>query len=73
MTDAKPAESPGQKDVQTRSRPVKPGHLEIGEFTSGHIGATAPFGNTGFPLPVKDIHYEHDEPAPPRILEDERH
>lgn len=56
-----------------RSRAVKPGHLEVGEFTSGHIGASSPFGVSSFPLPVNSIHYEHDAPVATRILEDERH
>jgi hypothetical protein len=59
--------------VKVRSRSVKPGHLEVGEFTSGHIGASAPFGTSSFPLPVRAIHYEYTGPVATRILEDERH
>lgn len=55
-----------------RSRPVKPGHLEVGEFTSGLIGASSPFGSARFPLPVSTIHFERSEPVATRVLEDER-
>lgn len=58
---------------QTRSRAVKPGHLEVGEFTSGHIGASSPFGSSAFPLPARTIYYEYSGPVATRILEDERH
>ncbi|HEX2143287.1 MAG TPA: hypothetical protein VHG10_02145 [Glycomyces sp.] len=61
------------RDAKPRSRPVKPGHLEVGEFTSGHIGASSPFGTDSFPLPVRSIYYEHSGPVTTRILEDERH
>ncbi|MCD0443584.1 hypothetical protein LO763_08075 [Glycomyces sp. A-F 0318] len=61
------------KAVKTRSRQVKPGHLEIGEFTSGHIGASSPFGGAVFPLPVSAVYYEPSKPIATRILEDERH
>lgn len=61
------------REVATRSREVKPGHLPVSEFAAGIIGASAPFGRSDFPLPVKNIYYEHPEPAPVRILEDERH
>lgn len=60
-------------DDQTRSRAVKPGHLEVGEFTSGHIGAASPFGTSSFPLPVSTVYYEPSEPIATRMLEDERH
>lgn len=63
---------PGQ-ELETRSREVKPGHLPVSEFASGLIGASAPFGRSDFPLPVENLYYEHPEPAPERILEDERH
>ncbi|WP_030162118.1 hypothetical protein [Glycomyces sp. NRRL B-16210] len=59
--------------AKTRSRPVKPGHLEVGEFTSGHIGASSPFGSATFPLPVGDLYFEHSGPVGPRNLDDERH
>ncbi|WP_143034777.1 hypothetical protein [Glycomyces sambucus] len=65
--------APAQKAAKTRSRPVKPGHLEIGEFTSGHIGASSPFGTSAFPVPVSTVYYEHSGPVPTRHLEDERH
>ncbi|GAB3996377.1 hypothetical protein GCM10029992_16320 [Glycomyces albus] len=39
----------------------------------GLIGASAPFGRSDFPLPVKSIHYEHPGPVPERVLEEERH
>ena len=55
-----------------RSRTVKPGHLEVGEFTSGHIGAASPFGTSAFPLPVSEIYYEPSKKIAKRILEDER-
>lgn len=58
---------------KTRSRAVKPGHLEVGEFTSGHIGASSPFGSSSFPLPAASIYFEHTGPVATRILEDERH
>jgi hypothetical protein len=63
-------ESDGGK---TRSRTVKPGHLEVGEFTSGHIGASSPFGSSAFPLPARTIYYEYTGPVATRVLEDERH
>jgi hypothetical protein len=56
-----------------RSRPVKPGHLEVGEFTSGHIGASSPFGTSSFPLPVSAVYYEPSKKVPTRMLEDEQH
>ncbi|MFC3494469.1 hypothetical protein [Glycomyces rhizosphaerae] len=59
--------------AKIRSRAVKPGHLEVGEFTSGHIGASSPFGKSAFPLPARTIHYEYTGPVATRILEDERH
>jgi len=61
------------KAVKTRARAVKDGHLEVGEFTSGHIGASSPFGTAPFPLPVRDIYYEPSKPVATRILDDERH
>lgn len=64
--------SDGDREA-TRSRSVKPGHLEVGEFTSGHIGASSPFGSVSFPLPVKKIYYEPSKPTARRMLEDERH
>ncbi len=73
MTDVKKADQQANKDVKTRNRTVKPGHLEVAEFTSGTIGAASPFGRSNFPLPTEAIHYEHPEPVPTRILEDERH
>lgn len=72
MTDVNQAGKQAEKDVRIRSRTVKPGHMEIGEFTSGSVGASAPFGRSDFPLPVKDIYYEHPEANPPRILDEER-
>jgi hypothetical protein len=63
--------SSGDRD-NARSRPVKPGHLEVGEFTSGHIGASSPFNTSAFPLPVSAIYYEPTKRVPKRILEDER-
>lgn len=60
-------------DVAIRSRAVKPGHLEVGEFTSGHIGASSPFGTSAFPLSARTIHYEYTGPVATRVLEDERH
>ena len=57
---------------KARSRIVKPGHLEVGEFTSGHIGASSPFGTSSFPLPAATIYYEPSEPVATRILDDER-
>ncbi len=65
--------APARKAAKTRSRTVKPGHIEVGEFTSGHIGAASPFGTSAFPFPVKDIYFEHTPPVPTRHLEDERH
>lgn len=62
----------GDRD-KTRSRSVKPGHLEVGEFTSGHIGAASPFGTSAFPLPVGAVYYEPSKQITTRILEDERH
>lgn len=62
----------GDRD-KTRSRSVKPGHLEVGEFTSGHIGAASPFGTSAFPLPVATVYYEPSKKVATRILEDERH
>jgi hypothetical protein len=59
--------------AKTRSRVVKPGHLEVGEFTSGHIGASSPFGTSSFPLSPRSIYYEASEPVATRVLEDERH
>ncbi|GAB3226702.1 hypothetical protein GCM10027447_17170 [Glycomyces halotolerans] len=46
-----------------------------GEFDVkfGRIGASAPFGKSNFPMPVDRLYYEHPEPAPPRILDEERH
>ncbi len=72
MTDEKQAAKPAEKDVKTRSRPVKPGYLEIGEFTAGVMGAPSPFGKSNFPLPIKAIHYDRSEPVPERILDEER-
>lgn len=62
----------GNEAAKTRSRAVKPGHLEVGEFTSGHIGASSPFGSASFPLPVKDVYFEHSAPVPKRHLDEER-
>ncbi|WP_026931579.1 hypothetical protein [Glycomyces tenuis] len=73
MTDVKQTGKQANQDVKTRARAVKPGHVEVGEFTSGTIGASAPFGRSDFPLPIGSIHYEHPESIPQRILEDERH
>ncbi|WP_100445053.1 hypothetical protein [Glycomyces xiaoerkulensis] len=64
--------SPSREAARARSREVKPGHLPVSEFTSGRIGAAAPFGRSDFPLPLQQIHYSHPEPAPERILEEER-
>jgi hypothetical protein len=65
--------APAQKDANIRSRPVKPGHLDVAEFTSGVIGASSPFGTSAFPVPASTIHYEYTGPVPARHLEDERH
>ncbi len=65
--------TPAQKDAKTRSRSVKPGHLEVGEFTSGVIGAASPFGTSSFPVPATALYYEHTPRVPTRHLEDERH
>lgn len=73
MSDVQKADEQAAKSVKTRNRPVKPGHLEIGEFTSGVMGASAPFDKSNLPLPVKQIHYEHSGPVEQRILEEERH
>ncbi|WP_205328145.1 hypothetical protein [Glycomyces sp. YM15] len=73
MSDSNIAGRPSDKAVKTRSRTVKPGHLEVGEFTSGHIGASSPFGTASFPLPAGSIYFEHTGPVATRILEDERH
>lgn len=59
--------------AKIRSRAIKPGHLEVGEFTSGHIGASSPFGSSAFPLQARTIHYEYTGPVATRVLEDERH
>jgi hypothetical protein len=58
---------------KTRSKAVKPGHLEVGEFTSGVIGASSPFGSAPFPLPAGTVYYEPSKRVATRILEDERH
>ncbi len=73
MSDVQKADKQAAKNDKTRNRPVKPGHLAIGEFTSGVMGASAPFGRSNFPLPINEIHYEHPEAAPERLLDDERH
>ena len=65
--------APGSEVANIRSRAVKPGHLEVGEFTSGHIGASSPFGSSAFPLSASAIHYEYTGPVDTRVLEDERH
>jgi hypothetical protein len=75
MSDSNLANRESDRPVRgdkTRSRPVKPGHLEVGEFTSGHIGASSPFGTATFPLPARTIYFEHSQPQPVRVLEDER-
>lgn len=72
MSDVKQADKQAKKEVKTRSRAVKPGHVEVGEFTSGIIGASAPFGRSDFPLRPGSFHYEHPETNGPRILEEER-
>jgi hypothetical protein len=70
MSDAKLPE----KQTQPRSRTVKPGHLAVSEFAAGRIGASAPFGDSvGVPMPLKKVVFEPTDPAPARILEDERH
>ncbi|MFC4335142.1 hypothetical protein [Salininema proteolyticum] len=47
---------------------VQPGHLEIGEITSPHIGASSPFGeSTPIPMPVSEIDWEHSPKIPERI------
>jgi hypothetical protein len=80
MSDANPAEwqsdnapDDNGKAVKPRSHAVKPGHLEVGEFTSGLIGASSPFGSAPFPLPVGAVYYESSKPIATRFLEDERH
>lgn len=72
MSDSNLAPARGGKPVKSRSKAIKPGHLEVGEFTSSHIGASSPFGSSAFPLPVRSIYYEHPEHVETRILEDER-
>lgn len=67
------SDSLDRSSAKTRSRAVKPGHLEVGEFTSGHIGASSPFGSVPFPLPVSAIYYENTGLVETRVLEDERH
>jgi len=73
MSDSNIAGRQSDLAANTRSRAVKPGHLEVGEFTSGHIGASSPFGSSSFPLPAASIYFEHTGPVATRILEDERH
>lgn len=78
MSDSNLAErqyddAPAGKPAKTRSRAVKPGHLEIAEFTSGRIGASSPFGTSAFPMPVAAVYYEPSKPIATRVLEDERH
>ncbi|MDA1362255.1 hypothetical protein O1R50_21700 [Glycomyces luteolus] len=73
MSDSNIASRPSDTEAKIRSRAVKPGHLEVGEFTSGHIGASSPFGTSSFPLPTASIYFEHTGPVATRILEDERH
>ncbi|MBO3734257.1 hypothetical protein [Glycomyces niveus] len=73
MSDSNIASPSDNNAVKIRSRAVKPGHLEVGEFTSGHIGASSPFGTSSFPLPASGIHYEYTGPVATRVLEDERH
>jgi hypothetical protein len=73
MSDVQKAGKKAEKKVKSRNRPVKPGHLAVGEFTSGVMGASAPFDKSNLPLPVKQIHYEHSGPVEQRILEEERH
>ena len=77
-SDVKMTDEPEQHDrkpgreAASRSREVRAGHLPVSEFASGIIGASAPFGRSDFPLPIESIHYEHPEPVPVRVLEDER-
>jgi len=73
MSDVQKADKQAAKNVKSRNRPVKPGHLAVGEFTSGVMGASAPFDRPNVPLPIKEIHYEHAGPVPQRILDEERH
>ena len=76
MSDSNLAERPSDNNdraANLRARSVKPGHLEVGEFTSGHIGASSPFGTSAFPLPARTIYYEASEPIATRVLDDERH
>jgi hypothetical protein len=72
MSDSNIAGRQSDLAANTRSRAVKPGHLEVGEFTSGHIGASSPFGTSSFPLPVGTVYYENTGPVETRVLEDER-
>lgn len=74
MSDSNLAERQSDNaPAKTRSHAIKPGHLEVGEFTSGRIGASSPFGGATFPLPVSTIYYESSKPVPTRFLDDERH
>ncbi|WP_106364338.1 MULTISPECIES: hypothetical protein [Glycomyces] len=73
LVGREPDNAPATTAGKSRSREVKPGHLEVGEFTSSVIGAASPFGTSAFPVPVKSVHYEHTPPVPTRHLEDERH
>ncbi|MGI8680335.1 MAG: hypothetical protein ACR2LX_16940 [Jatrophihabitans sp.] len=37
--------------------------FHVSELVSDAAGAHSPFGNTEFPLPVEQLHYEHPSPA----------
>lgn len=73
MSESNIADSPSDLAAKSRSRAVKPGHLEVGEFTSGHIGASSPFGTSSFPVPAGAVYYENTGPVETRVLDDERH
>ncbi|WP_025273236.1 hypothetical protein [Haloglycomyces albus] len=64
MTNDKlPKTVPGGK-----SRVVQTGHLEVGEITSPHIGASAPFGDdVTVPMPVEDLNWEYAQPVDTRV------
>ena len=52
---------------RSRIKPVKDGHLNITELTSPVMAASSPFGDEQeFPLPVKDLNWEHSDPEPLR-------
>ena len=45
-------------DRTTRTRPTKPGHLNVAELVSDRAAAPSPFGDDlVFPLPVEELTY----------------